>query len=68
MLLYVYSLPIKYGFDFIDKVKDTKSTALQISMAIPYLSVPVGCILIFIQTFINLLKDTMCLFGRNVST
>lgn len=51
LLLILYqSIPLMKG------VLLAKSPVLQVSMAIPYLSVPVGCLLVFLQTVLFTLK------------
>lgn len=44
------------GFYLLNTVKSASSPALQITMAIPYLSVPIGCSLMCFQTIIATIK------------
>ncbi len=57
MTFFVFFLMIKYGFKYSMKAIKSISPATGISMAIPYLAVPVGGILMAFQSITVLIKE-----------
>jgi len=49
-----------YGFTLVSKIKGQTSPAMEIPMAWPYLAIPVGCCLIFLEAL------AMLIFKMNV--
>nr|WP_285890616.1 TRAP transporter small permease [Halalkalibacter oceani] len=56
IIIFCYYL-FSYGIDMVRQVILQKSPAMQISMAIPYSSVPIGTLLIFLNTVVVLFES-----------
>jgi TRAP-type C4-dicarboxylate transport system permease small subunit len=64
--LIFFGFVIIFGAKFAYQAIPTSSPVVDMSLAVPYAGVPVGCFFCFIQIFINLFKDFSR--GKDVST